>query len=462
MLLLVLSGGAQAQGDGELWSRLSQSHALDHLNNAEIDRWEREWRQRAAELRVIFEAQGHWLYPILDMVVERGLPGELALLPVIESKLRPDAQSRRDAVGMWQLRPATADYLGLTMDKWSDDRLNPLLAASAALDYLDQLHQRFGTWPLALAAYNAGQGRVSRAVRKARSKNQATNYWGLELPVESRSYVPKLLGLARALTDVEGMNLPWVNPASAPVRINVGGPASIEDIAQSTGLSIDTIYRYNPNIKLWTLPPRVPWQILVPASAWPQAEKGLASIPPEKRTRWETITVRPGDSLGVIAARWNTQVSLLKKVNALNTDRIFVGQQLHVPAGAQSLSPTIVAAAARERRLTPTEPPTSATEWHRVHQGETLWSVSRRYHLSVADLRRWNSLENNEPLHPGQRLRIAPPPGRAPLMHALSGQDSLQAVADRYGVSVAELRSWNRLGSAHLGNQRELLVFAPR
>ncbi len=462
LIALLYNGNVWGQGDAELWSRLDNSRQLTHIKNPAISRWEREWHQRAAELRVIFEAQGQWLYPILDMVAERDLPGELALVPIIESKLRPDARSSRDAVGMWQMRPATADYLGLQIDIWSDDRLNPLAAASAALDYLEQLHRRFGSWPLALAAYNAGQGRVSRAIQKARSKNQSTDYWALPLPAESRDYVPKLLGLARALADIEGMGLPWVNPATAPVRVNVGGPASVEDIAKATGLSIDTIYRYNPNIKLWAVPPRAPWQILIPASAWPRAQEKLAAIPPEKRTRWETVTVRSGDSLGVIADRWGTKVSLVKRVNGLRSDRIFVGQQLRIPAGSQSLSSTIVAAAARERRVAPTKPPTSPTEWHRVQRGETLWSVSRRYHLSVANLRLWNNLEASDPLHPGQQLRIAPPPGRAPVMHALASDDSLQAIADRYGVSVAELRSWNRLGSAHLGNQRELLVFAPR
>ncbi len=464
LLLLVLGGfgSAQAQGDGELWTRLADARQLQHIRHPAVDRWERDWQQRAAELRVIFDANGQWLYPILDMVIARGMPGELALLPVIESKLRPDARSSRDAVGMWQLRPATADYLGVQIDMWSDDRLNPLAAASAALDYLEQLHQRFGSWPLALAAYNAGQGRVSRTIQQARSLNRSTDYWALPLPTESRDYVPKLLGLARALTDIEGMGLPWVNPASAPVWVDVGGPLSIEDMARATGLSVSVIYRYNPNFKLWALPPRAPWRALIPASAWPQARERLARVSPESRTRWESVTVRAGDSLGLIAARWGTNVALIKRVNGLFSDRIFVGQQLRIPAGSQSLSPTIVAAAARERRLTPTTAPTSATEWHRVHRGETLWSVSRKYQLSVASLRRWNNLDDSEPLHPGQRLRIAPPPGRAPVVHALSDQDSLQAIADRYRVSVAELRSWNRLGSASLSNQRDLLVFAPR
>jgi len=463
-LLLALCGfgSAKAQGDGELWTRLADARQLQHIRHPAVDSWERDWHQRSAELRVIFDANGQWLYPILDMVTARGLPSELALLPIIESKLRPDARSSRDAVGMWQMRPATADYLGLHSDMWSDDRLNPLLAASAALDYLEQLHRRFGSWPLALAAYNAGQGRVSRTMKQARALNRPTDYWSLPLPGESRDYVPKLLGLARALTDIEGMSLPWVNPATAPVWVDVGGPLSVEDIARASGLSVSVIYRYNPNFKLWALPPRAPWRALIPAAAWPQAQDQLASLPPEKRTRWESITVRAGDSLGVIAERWGTNVGLIKRVNGLRSDRIFVGQSLRVPAGSQNLSPAIVAAAARERRLTPTSPPTSATEWHRVHRGETLWSVSRKYQLSIASLRRWNTLEDNEPLHPGQRLRIAPPPGRAPVVHALSEQDSLQAIADRYRVSVAELRSWNRMGSASLGNQRELLVFAPR
>lgn len=454
--LLIASLPARAES---LWLRLEQSYQLQDIQHPDIERWEAHWRTRGAELRMLLDERGHWLLPILDLVSQRGLPGELALLPFIESKLDTQARSKRDATGLWQIRPATADSLGLSKSEWHDDRLNPVRATAAALDYLQSLHSRFGSWPLTLAAYNAGQGRVSRALQKARTSGARIDYWHLSLPRESRDYVPKLIALSRVLADGTSLRLPWVDPSLAPVAVHAGGPVDLHSAAKVIGIPLDTLYNYNPQLKLWALPAKPHDELLIPAFAFPKAEQALRALPPEKRIHWETETVKRGDSLGLIASRWKTSVSLLRSVNALNDDRIFVGQRLRIPINRKSLPQATVQAAAREKRIR-TQTVRNG-EWHRVDSGETLWNIARRYGRSVALLRRWNSLGPKDPLFPGQSLRVAPPPGTNVVLHAVDQNDSLVAVAKRYGVTVPQLRRWNRLGNQDLSAERELLVFAP-
>lgn len=462
LLCLCLLYLPAVQAEDDLWSRLHALPNLDHIQHPRIDAWEQEWRGRSAELRVLLESRGHWLFPAVDAVSRRGLPAELALLPVIESRLNPDAESSSGAFGLWQLRPRTAASLGLKENEWADDRGAPLRATRAALDYLQQLHQRFGGWPLTLAAYNAGPGRVSGALRAARSRGDRADYWNLDLPAESVSYVPRLLGLYRALRDVRGMRLPWIDPGLQPVELNLGGPADLHSVLDSSGIPSDLLYAYNPQFKRWALPPEGPWVLTVPRVRAKDMQAVLTGLPPNERTRWTQVKVRSGDSLGFFAMRWKTSVPLIRAVNGLSDDRIHIGQQLLIPAGRTELpEPTIQAAAARSRLHDPSGQNLLAHS-HLVQAGDTLWQLARSSGRSVEQLRRWNALADNEPLHPGQRLRLAPPSGSRPVVHRLRQQESLQDIAARYGVSVSDLRRWNRLGSVQLGGQNELLVFAPQ
>ena len=454
------ANAAAPPDEAELWPRLAAQQSLAHIEHPRIALWERRWRAQAAQLRVIFEQGGHWLYPVIDAVEARGLPGELALIPVIESRLLTQAESHKSAVGLWQMRAPTATALGLRIDDWVDERCDPLKATTAALDYLQALHDRFGSWPLTLAAYNAGQGRVARAIRSARRGGRPEGYWDLDLPTESVDYVPRLLGLARALHHVEGLRLPWVDPQRAPIVLPTGGARDVETLAALSGASIAEIYAYNPQLRRWALPPGGPWRVLLPqrrANVAPtlRIEAG-AGLP-----HWRRIEVQPGDSLGRLAAEHQTRVRLIQRANGLTGDRIRIGEPLWVPAGRLSVPDATLQAVASRGRVTGQPGALPGQEWITVAPGDSLWRLSREYGQSVAQLRRWNAMGRDEDLYPGQRLRVAPPPGRRLTLHRVAAEDSLPGVAERYGVSVGELRRWNRLGSGRLPLQRDLVVFAP-
>jgi membrane-bound lytic murein transglycosylase D len=454
LLLGLLSYSATG---AELWPRIFANYGLDHLQHPEIERWERHWRARAPQLRVILEERGHWLFPVVEAVLDRGWPAELALLPVIESQLQTQARSGRDAVGLWQFRRDAASEHGLAHTLWEDQRQHPLKATHAALDYLHTLHQRFGSWPLTLAAYNTGQTRLARVLRQARASSRSTAYWKLPLPAESRDYVPRLLGLARALPTID--RLPWIAPDRAPVVVATPGPIDLDAISDWLGWSLTELYAYNPHWSRWSMPPDTPGQVLLPRRLQQGAAEALANIPTAQRTRWLAWEVQAGDSLGVLAERWNTSVNLLRDINDLSDNQIYVGQALWIPAGRQALAPATLTAVRERRRIQPSH--AQSREWYWVRNGDTLWDLSRRQKQDIADLRRWNNLRPGEPLHTGQRLRVAPPAGREPLLHRVQPQDSLDTIATNYQVSVDELRRWNQLGYPRLNADDLLIVFAP-
>lgn len=455
LLLGLLSHAAIAE---ELWPRLFAHYGLDHLQHSDIERWEGHWRTRAPQLRVIFEERGHWLFPVIDAVIERGWPAELALLPVIESQLETQARSDRAAVGLWQFRRDAAGEHGLEHTIWEDQRQHPLKATAAALNYLDSLHQRFGSWPLTLAAYNTGQTRLARLLRQARRSGRSTAYWNLPLPSESRDYVPRLLGLARALATMD--RLPWIAPERAPVAVLTPGPVDLDAMSEWLGWSLTELYAYNPHWSRWSMPPDSPGQVLLPRRIHDGAQQILANIPTAQRTQWLAWEVQAGDSLGRLAERWDSSVALLRDINDLSDNQIYVGQALWIPVGRQALPPATLAAVRERRRIQPRK--LQSREWYWVRNGDTLWDVSRRQGQDVANLRRWNNLRPGEPLHAGQRLRIAPPAGREPLLHRVQPQDSLDIIASNYQVSVGELRRWNQLGHPKLHANDLLIVFAPR
>lgn len=455
LLLGLLSYTASA---AELWPQIFSNYGLEHLQHPSIDQWERHWRDRAPQLRVILEERGHWLFPVAEAVIARGWPAELALVPVIESQLQTHARSGRDAVGLWQFRRDAAREHGLAHTIWEDQRQHPLKSTQAALTYLHVLHDRFGSWPLTLAAYNTGQTRLARLLRQARASNRSTAYWNLPLPAESRDYVPRLLGLARALPKID--RLPWISPDRAPVAISTPGPIDLDAISDWLGWSLAELYAYNPHLTRWSMPPQSPGQVLLPRRRQTGAAQILANIPTAQRTRWLAWEVQAGDSLGRLAERWNTSVALLRDINDLSDNQIFVGQALWIPEGRQALAPATLAAVRERRRIQPRD--AQSREWHWVRNGDTLWDLSRQQGQDVADLRRWNNLRPGEPLHAGQRLRVAPPAGREPLLHRVQPQDSLDTIANSYQVSVGELRRWNQLGYPRLNANDLLIVFAPR
>ncbi len=397
-----------------------------------------------------------WLYDIANELDARALPGELALLPIVESAFDPFAYSRERASGTWQFLSSTATDRGVQINDWYDGRRDVHVATRAALDYLTLLNQLFdGDWNLALAAYNAGQGRVQRAIRSNAARNRGTQWDQLTLPRETRAYVPKLHGLGCLFREPGrfGLELPVWNNEPLVARIELPGPTDVVALSAKADLEIAELVALNPGLNRHLTPPGGPHHVFVPIERADDVVAVLPLLNGEDLLTWQEITVRRGDSLSVLAQRNNTSVAALKEANNLNGDHLAIGQVLRLPSANGNL-PSDSAWAYRyqemanlQERLLPTR-----HFHHRVRPGESLWVIARRYSVSVNDLQRWNNLGQSTMIRPGQRLSIradtaagSTPARSQPSQYTVRNGDSLWIIARRLNVSLADLMRWNNL-----------------
>ncbi len=419
-------------------------------------RWAEWFGDRPEYMQRVLDRAHPWLYDIANELDERGLPGELALLPIVESAYDPFAYSHGRASGTWQFLSSTARDRGVEINDWYDGRRDVYVATRAALDYLAYLNGLFdGDWNLALAAYNGGQGRVQRAIRFNGARNRSTRYEDLPLPRETQAYVPKLHGLGCLFREPErfGWELPtWTNePLIA--RIELPGPTDVVALSAVADVDIVELVSLNPGLNRYLTPPGGPHHLFVPIE---QAERVIDSLPQlngADHLVWENIRVRRGDTLSGLAQRHDTSVAALREANDLNGDHLAIGQRLRLPR-ANGASPADSPWADRyqemarlQQRLLPTR-----RFQHQVRPGESLWVIARRYSVSVADLQRWNNLGQSNMIRPGQRLVILMdgPAGRAapsaePSRYTVRSGDSLWLIARRLNVRLADLMRWNGL-----------------
>jgi membrane-bound lytic murein transglycosylase D len=275
-----------------------------------------------------------YLHHIVETLEERDMPRELALLPVVESAFDPFALSRRLASGLWQFLPGTGRRYGLDQDWWTDERRDVLAATRAALDHLRDLREDFdGDWLLALAAYNAGGPRVRQAVERNRRGGRAIDFFALDLPEETRAYVPKLLALSRLVAEPEafGIELPAIPDAPYFSRVAVEEQIDLGRLADLAEIPREELRALNPEFNRFATAPGGPRHLLVPAPAKERFERVLATLPPRERLRLGHHRVRRGDTLLAIARRHGISLEALRAFNRVRGSRIHPGQDLLIP-----------------------------------------------------------------------------------------------------------------------------------
>jgi membrane-bound lytic murein transglycosylase D len=308
--------------------------ALPAVEHPSVRR-ELDWyREHPAYLERTFGRGARYLHHIVESLEARDMPRELALLPVVESAFDPFALSRCLASGLWQFVPRTGRRYGLDQDWWSDDRRDVLEATRAALDHLEDLHEEFdGDWLLALAAYNAGAPKVRRAIVRNQRSGRPTGFFTLDLPRETRAYVPKLLAISRLVAEPEasGVELPAIPDAPYFARVDVGSQIDLGLVADRAGIPREELRALNPAFKRFATAPDGPHHLLVPVPVRESIERVVASLPPGERLRVAHHKVRRGDTLGAIARRHKSSVAALRAVNRLRGSLIHPGQNLLVP-----------------------------------------------------------------------------------------------------------------------------------
>jgi membrane-bound lytic murein transglycosylase D len=326
---------AEAAADfADLFARMRSGFALPALENAAVRREIERYRAHPLALERLFGRGRRYLHHIVAELDVRGLPQELALLPAVESAFDPFALSRRLAAGLWQFLPGTGRSHGLAQDWWTDDRRDVREATRAALDHLSSLREAFdGDWLLALAAYNAGPGRVRRAIARSERRGEPADFFALDLPAETRRYVPRLLALARLVAEPEaaGVELPEIpnEPYFAPV--DVAYQIDLDRIADLAEIPRKELRALNPAYRRWATAPDGPRELLVPAADKERFEQLLAELPPSQRLRLVRHRVEGGDTLYAIARRHGIPLEMLRSVNRIRGSRIRIGQDLLIP-----------------------------------------------------------------------------------------------------------------------------------
>lgn len=394
------------QRPGALWQRLRSGFMLSGYRHPRVQHEiERLLRNKTALRGLLLQARPYLQY-IAEQTQARGLPMEIALLPAVESGFRPYAFSTNGATGLWQFMPATGKHLGLAHNWWYDARRDPIEATDAALTYLERLSKRFdGNWLHGLAAYNAGGGTVSKAIRKNRKAEKPLDYWSLDLPGETDAYVPRLLALSTIVRDPQrfGVELPDMADEPYFAEVDTGEQLDLSVAARLADISLEELLQLNPAFNRGATPPDGPHRLLIPADRVDAFRSALETLPAGKRLRRTRYRVKSGDSLSTIAARHKLPVKAVKTANNLKKNLIRVGQDLIIPLSAAEAVPLTNYA-----RL-----PTSSLRY-RVQHGDSLYTIARRYDVSIGDLRRWNRLESNL-LRPGQRLTLYIDPTRKTL-----------------------------------------------
>lgn len=314
------------------WQVLRQRFAWqDQIDQPRVQEWIDHYQEHPESIADIIERSRPWMHWITSRVEARDLPGEIALLPFIESAYDPKARSHRGASGLWQFMPRTGDALGLTRTRGYDGRLDVVAATEAALDYLEgQAAQWYeGDMELSLAAYNAGAGTVNRARRDAASRGEPTDYWHLRLPGETMNYVPKLLAISAIINDPErySLSLPTIDNTPTVAAVEVDVPLSLERLAQMADVSVNRLKSLNPGHLDGFVDPAYTPELVVPAAVKDTLLANLDDV----STGTVRYVVRQGDNLSVIADRHNVSLASLRQRNGLSSDMIRAGQTLYIP-----------------------------------------------------------------------------------------------------------------------------------
>lgn len=459
----------------DLLERLRGAYALPAVDNDAVRRHADWYARHPAYLERVLNRARPYLPHVAAEIAARGLPAELAFIPVIESAFDPFAYSHGRAAGLWQIVPGTGRRFGLKQNWWYDGRRDVVESTRAALDYFEYLHKFFdGDWLLAVAAYNSGEGTVRRAIRHNESAGRPTDFWSLRLPKETQSYVPRLLGLAAVLADPDGhsLSLPPVASTPAFATVELDGQIDLAVAAELAGIDLNELQALNPGFNRWATDPDGPHRLLLPLDTEASFLTALAELPPTEHVRWRRHQVAAGDTLGGIARRYRTTVRVLQSVNGISGTNIRLGSHLMVPTSTRSLDDYPLSAANRLSSTQQRERSGRVRTEHTVRSGESLWTIARKHGVGVRELAGWNGMAPGDTLPVGRKLVVwresgaasaaRPPSTDAKLRrvhYTVRRGDSLYRIASNFRVSVDDIKRWNNLdGKRYLQPGQRLIL----
>jgi len=472
-----------------VWDRLLSLYSLPEINNSRIDEQLNWYLQNPDYLVRIQQRAEPYLHLILDEIEAKNIPGELALLPVVESAFRPEAYSKSDASGLWQFIPATGRLFGLQQNSWYDGRRDIYASTKAATKFLKQLSETFdGDWMLALASYNYGKGNVWKAIERNEDMGLPTDYWSLNLPEETANYVPRLLAVAKLFANADRYNIPLRHIPNRPYVevVDIGSQLDLNKAARMANIPLEDFLKLNPGFNRWCTAPDGPHRLLIPVNQAQTFKRNLAQLPLEdwlsdspynaerisqpnyasakptpkqvsepaiqKRNIAELVAmsqykVKAGESLSAIANKNQTTIAAIRKINHLSGNNIQAGTKLKMPGSEKSGKiPTLAQA---------TKNTTASNRVYTVKPGDTFWKIAQNFSVSTQDIAAWNNTTVKSALVAGQKLTIksgdqqlatstsaASNPYRL-IQYTVKPGDTLMQISRKFSVPFSDLRKWN-------------------
>ncbi|MDX1496870.1 MAG: transglycosylase SLT domain-containing protein [Salinisphaeraceae bacterium] len=419
---------AQAE-PANIWEHLTRGFELEEPLRPQIRRVAAHHAAHPGSTRHTLKRSEPYLWEIIEQVEARGMPLEIALLPAIETRFNPKAVSPRGAAGLWQFIGSTGELYGLEQSYWQDARLDTVASTRAALDYLTYLHGRYDDWLLALAAYNAGEARVMRAIKRNRKAGKPADYWHIKLPKETRQYVPRLLGLAHFIKNADdyGFPLPRVADANEFTVVKLKHQLDLTLAAELAGMPLNDVLLYNPALKHWTTGPQGRYQLILPKEPGNKLRTALNALDANDWMTWQRYRIRKGDTIGEIAQRYGTTTEIIKRANDLKGNYLRAGNSLLLPVPRHTGQliaaniPVPIALSKTENPL-PAQTAQLATSHaepglykaragthkirYQIQTGDTLSAIAKAYNVSVDALAGWNNMKTTATLRSGRMLTI--------------------------------------------------------
>lgn len=445
-----------------VWQPIRANFKLDeHMDNPAIAKELKWYRSNPSFLYRATERSSRYLHYVFSEIKQRNMPAEIALLPIVESAYDPFAYSKSGAAGLWQFVPATGSNFGLKRSWWYDGRKDVVASTDAALTYLQYLHDHFdGDWLLAIAAYNFGEGSIRRAVDENRRRGKPTDFWSLNLREETRTYVPRLLALAKIVKEpyAYGINLYSVPNQAYFAAADTNGQLDLAKAASMAQVDVEEVRRLNPGFHHWATDPNGPQRLLLPVDSVERFSQRLAALPKEERVTWSRYEVKKGDTLAGIARKYKIDTGTLVATNRLSSNTLKPGQSLLLPEGG----PAPTAGQTAQAENTSQTPLGSRQVFHTVQAGENLRRIALRYNVTPQDLMRWNGMSEGDFVKLGQKMSVwttakvdnatqqasattIVQDGSHKVGYTVRSGDSLHAIASKFNVQVEDIARWNQV-----------------
>jgi len=473
----------------DLFQRIRNGFAMPDIDNDLVLSHQQWYMNRPDYLRRMVERSSLYMHHIVQELEKRGMPTELALLPMVESAYNPMALSRSKASGLWQFIPSTGKHFNLDQTWWKDERRDIVASTNAALDYLQSIYEMHGDWHLALASYNWGEGAVGRAIAKNQAQGLPTDYLSLNMPNETKNYVPKLQALKnifRNPTLMAALELPKISNRPYFGTVSPAADIDVKVAAKLAEMPLDEFVALNPSHNRPVIKSDTP--LVLPTE---KVDTFLSNLDARDENKlplssWQSYTYRSGDRLDRVAKRFGMSLAKLKEINEISGKRVRPGTTLLVAGQGSSdvaAAPVEVVQVeqkpARDARDNAPEPTkTVSAKTHVVGKKDTLFAIAKRYDLSVAELKSLNHLRSDS-ITAGSRLIVAtsaeaPPTkqhaepvkaGREPAKtvakttrYTVRRGDTLSSIARQFKVSQDDLLRWNRVSPRSLQPGQSLTI----